>query len=52
VVPDDDHGVTVEVAGTVKDVTDGRVAIALEITCAGQKVLGMPQATVRMPGRA
>src|SRR5215217_3222710 len=43
VVPDDDEGVEVEVAGTVKDVTDGLATIALQVTCGGQKVLGMPK---------
>jgi len=47
VVPDDDEGVEVEVAGTVKDVTDGLATIALQVTCGGQKVLGMPKAVVR-----
>src|SRR4051794_39651865 len=47
VVPDDDEGITVEVAGTVKSVLDGRVTIALEVTSGGQKVLGMPKAVVR-----
>jgi acyl dehydratase len=47
VVPDDDEGVVVEVAGTVKDVTDGLATIALQVTCGGQKVLGMPKAVVR-----
>ena len=47
VVPDDDTGVVVRVAGTVKSVEDGRVAIALEVTCGGTKVLGMPKAVVR-----
>ena len=47
VVPDDDEGVVVEVAGTVGKVEDGRAAIALEVTCAGRKVLGMPKALVR-----
>jgi acyl dehydratase len=47
VVPDDDQGVVVLVAGTVKSVDDGRATIALEVTCAGQKVLGMPKAVVR-----
>lgn len=48
VVPDDDDGVTVEIAGSVKDVTDDRVTIALEVTCAGQRVLGTPRAVVRV----
>jgi acyl dehydratase len=47
VVPDDDEGVEVEVAGTVKSVTDGLATIALQVTCGGQKVLGMPKAVVR-----
>ena len=46
VVPDDDAGTVVRVAGTVKDVADGRATIALEVTCAGEKVLGMPKAVV------
>lgn len=46
-VPDDDAGTEVTVAGTVKSVADGLVTIALEVTCAGQKVLGMPKAVVR-----
>lgn len=40
-------GATVTVAGTVKDVADGRATLALEVTCDGQKVLGMPKAVVR-----
>ena len=51
VVPDDDEGVQVSVAGTVKDVSDGRVTIALEVTCQGQKVLGLPKAVVRARDR-
>jgi acyl dehydratase len=47
VVPDDEEGVEVEVSGTVKDVTDGLATIALQVTCGGQKVLGMPKAVVR-----
>ncbi len=46
VVPDDDAGVTVVVAGTVKDVTDDGVAISLEVTCGGEKVLGLPKAVL------
>ena len=46
-VPDDDDGVVVEIGGTVKSVADGLTTIALEVTCAGQKVLGMPRAVVR-----
>lgn len=40
-------GVDVEVAGEVKDSTDGLTTVALTVTCAGQKVLGMPKAVVR-----
>lgn len=46
VVPAGD-GVVVRVAGTVKSVADGLVAFALEVTCEGHKVLGMPKAMVR-----
>jgi acyl dehydratase len=46
-VPDDDDGVEVVVAGTVKGVEDGLATIALEVTCQGQKVLGAPRAVVR-----
>jgi acyl dehydratase len=47
VVPDDDTGVEVVVGGTVKNVTDEGVHIALEVTCGGEKVLGMPKAVLR-----
>ena len=40
-------GATVLVAGTVKSADDGLVTLALEVTCDGQKVLGMPKAVVR-----
>ncbi len=46
VVPDDEHGVEVVVRGTVKNVTDEGVQIALEVTCGDQKVLGMPKAVL------
>ncbi len=46
-VPDDDTGVEVIVSGTVKSVDAGLVTIALEVTCDGQKVLGVPKAVVR-----
>ncbi|MEP9384831.1 MaoC/PaaZ C-terminal domain-containing protein [Nocardioides cheoyonin] len=51
VVPDDDKGTEVTVAGTVKSVADGLVTIALEVTCEGQKVLGNPRAVVREGAR-
>ena len=47
VVPDDDTGVEVVVRGTVKNVTDEGVQVALEVTCEGEKVLGMPKAVLR-----
>ncbi len=50
VVPDDDAGAEVVVAGTVKKVEDGLVTIALEVTCGGTKVLGAPRAVVRSDG--
>ena len=37
----------VVVAGTVKAVGDGLATLALEVTCEGTKVLGMPKAVVR-----
>ncbi|HET7358222.1 MAG TPA: MaoC/PaaZ C-terminal domain-containing protein [Nocardioidaceae bacterium] len=46
VVPDDDAGATVTVAGTVKEVTDDTVRIVLDVRCAGEKVLGMPKAVL------
>jgi acyl dehydratase len=47
VVPDDDRGVDVVVRGTVKEVTDDGVKLALEVTCNGERVLGMPKAVLR-----
>jgi acyl dehydratase len=47
VVPDDDEGVTVVVAGTVKNVTEDGIQVALEVTCGGEKVLGLPKAVLR-----
>lgn len=44
VVPDDDEGVVVRVNGTVKQVTDDGVQVALEVTCGDDKVLGAPKA--------
>jgi hypothetical protein len=35
------------VRGTVKNVTDEGAQIALEVTCGGEKVLGMPRAVLR-----
>ena len=42
-------GAEVVVGGTVKSVADGLVTLALEVTCGGQKVLGMPKAVVKDP---
>jgi acyl dehydratase len=50
VVPDDDHGATVKVAGEVVEKRDdGTVLVALTATSADQKVLGQAKATVRLP---
>ena len=40
-------GAEVVVAGSVKSVSDGLATLALEVTCDGTKVLGMPKAVVR-----
>jgi acyl dehydratase len=40
-------GVDIEVAGEAKDPVDGLATVVLTVTCAGQKVLGMPKAVVR-----
>ena len=50
VVPDDDTGVVVRVAGTVRSVEDGTATVALEVTCGDQKVLGTPKAVVAVAG--
>ncbi|HEX5561373.1 MAG TPA: MaoC/PaaZ C-terminal domain-containing protein [Nocardioidaceae bacterium] len=47
VVPDDDTGAEVTVRGTVKQVTDDGVHVALEVTCGDEKVLGAPRAVLR-----
>lgn len=46
VVPDDDAGVEVRVAGTVTQVTEDAAHVALEVTCGGVKVLGQPRAVL------
>ncbi|MGA9749267.1 MAG: MaoC/PaaZ C-terminal domain-containing protein [Nocardioides sp.] len=46
VVPDDDAGVEVRVAGTVKQVTEDGVQVSLEVTCGEVKVLGAPKAVL------
>jgi len=47
VVPDDAEGVQVSVGGVVKKVEGDLTTIALTVTCAGEKVLGMPTAVLR-----
>lgn len=47
VVPDDEEGVAVQVGGTVKNLTEDGVHIALEVTSGGEKILGMPKAVLR-----
>ena len=46
-VPDDDDGVELVVAGTVKAVEDGLTTLALVVTSGDKKVLGNPRAVVR-----
>jgi len=46
VVPDDETGVTVVVRGTVKNITEEGVHVALEVTCGEEKVLGQPKAVL------
>ena len=47
VVPDDDEGADVTVAGRVTSVEDGLATIELTVTHRDQKVLGMASAVVR-----
>lgn len=53
-VPDDEHGAVVQVGGVVRSVEphdDGlEVAVALEVTCGIDTVLGAPRAVVVVPG--
>ena len=46
VVPDDETGVELVVSGTVKNVTDEGLHLALVVTCGGEKVLGQPKAVL------
>lgn len=46
VVPDDDSGVEVRVAGKVAQVTDDAVHVELEVTCGDVKVLARPRAVL------
>jgi acyl dehydratase len=51
VVPDDDEGVVVRVAGSVSAVDGGLVTVSLDVRCGEEKVLGMPKAVLRVePG--
>jgi acyl dehydratase len=50
VVPDDDEGTEVVVAGVVRSAGDGVAEIELTVTCAGEKVLAQARATIRTPG--
>jgi acyl dehydratase len=47
VVPDDDTGVELSVAGTVASVEDGLATLTLTVMCGELKVLGAPKAVVR-----
>jgi acyl dehydratase len=50
VVPDDDTGAEVTVRGTVAALLDdGRVRVDLTVTSAGEKVLSLARAIVRLP---
>ena len=49
VVPDDDHGATLTVSGTVEEkLDDNRVVVVLDATSGGEKVLQGARATVRL----
>ncbi|GHH78405.1 MaoC family dehydratase [Streptomyces sulfonofaciens] len=49
VVPDDDEGALIEVAGKVAaKLDDEKVRVDLTVTCDGKKVLGMARAVVRL----
>jgi acyl dehydratase len=50
VVPDDDHGATIEISGEVEEKLDtNRVVLALTARSAGEKVLTRARAVVRLP---
>lgn len=48
VVPDDERGAEVVVNGRVAEVDDGQARITLEVTCAGEKVLGAAKAVLEI----
>ena len=47
-VPDDDAGTEVSFGGRVTGVADGVATVALEVSCAGAKVLGSATCEVRL----
>jgi acyl dehydratase len=49
VVPDDDEGTVIEVAGIVKDAAagDGLIRIEVTATCHGEKILAQARAVIR-----
>lgn len=49
VVPDDESGATVEITGTVTEVTGDIATISLKVVFDGSTVLGKPTITVRLP---
>jgi acyl dehydratase len=49
VVPDDDEGAEVVVAGLVKAVDEGIAQVDLTVTAAGEKVLAQAKAKLRVP---
>lgn len=49
VVPDDEHGATVDVSGTVTQVEGDLATITLKVVFDGSTVLGKPTITVRLP---
>lgn len=48
VVPDDDTGAEVVVAGVVRSVADGEAQVELTVTSGGEKVLGQARARLRV----
>jgi hypothetical protein len=48
VVPDDDKGAEVVVAGVVRTVVGAVAQIDLTVTCAGDKVLAQAKASIRL----
>jgi acyl dehydratase len=49
VVPDDDEGTQVDVAGVVVDTGDGGTRIDLTVSCDGRRVLGASRVTIGPP---